>query len=287
MSKAKIDIYSPEYRELLSIDSRSHGNRTDKLTDVDVPWIYDPLNCKMPIAWAYDHVVGSEFRRWNRIIAKKFGGPIRMVDLGCGPGGSSLWFAAHGHDVIGVDACAERIDIAREIASRYEGRIRQAGGRLRFECADFFSFAPEKCQAVISVKTLHHVPDIEALIVKYARHLSANGCFLILDQVGCTNFSHHAQKIARAFYPPGLCKTPWHLRQSSAAGSSCGWPVFSKRKRERRQRSPWTRWRESGKIRSSQVSRDYFDESPFAILTPFAFSTSLWISRTGHAANSC
>ncbi len=173
----------------------------------------------MPVGWAYDHVIGSEFRRWNRIIGKKFGGHIRMLDLGCGPGGSSLWFAAQGHDVIGIDACEERIEIARRIASRYERRIQQAGGRLRFECTDFFRYSPEKCDAIVSVKTLHHVPDTEALIVKYAQHLSPNGCFLVLDQVGCTNFSDHARKIASAFYPPGLCKTPWHLRQRSAVGA--------------------------------------------------------------------
>lgn len=220
MNEKEIDVYSPLYRELLAQDNEAHRIRTMDLDEGAWHWTYDPLECSLPSAWAYDLIIGSEFRRWERIIRKKFGRPIRIIDLGCGPGGSSLWFAAQGHDVIGVDACAERIEVASKVAKHYEERIKRVGGRLRYECGDFFGLEPENCDAIISIKTLHHVPDVEALIIKYAKYLSPKGCFFVLDQVGKTDFSNNAAKMAKAFYPPGICKTPWLQRQKTAVGAA-------------------------------------------------------------------
>jgi SAM-dependent methyltransferase len=204
------------------MDSSSHARRTTPIELLDektIPWTYDPIACRAPQAWAYKEIIGAEFVRWDDLLRRRFGRPCRIVDLGCGPGGSSLWFAAKGHSVVGLDACSERTDIGRQIAKRYQDLLAQSGGTLRFECSDFFRFDPGEIDAVISVKTLHHVPDVGELIRKYAECLSPQGLFLVYDQVGSSTFSHHAQKLIRAVYPPGFCKTSWLHRQRAAAGA--------------------------------------------------------------------
>ena len=185
MTQPRIDVYSQEYRDLLAKDNDAHRIRTEDGLQKNVSWVYDPIECDWPYAWLYELILGSEFEHWNRVMQGRFqslrGG---IIDLGCGPGGSSLWFAARGHDVIGIDACKERIEVAKRLTERHQDRIAKAGGRLRFVAGDFFEYEPEEHEAIITVKMLHHVPDIEAVIRRFARNMTPNGTFFVLDQMG-------------------------------------------------------------------------------------------------------
>src|SRR5580692_2558575 len=50
-------------------------------------------------------------------IRAGFGGPVRLLDVGCGAGIAAEALAKRGHDVLGIDAAGEAIAVAREHAA--------------------------------------------------------------------------------------------------------------------------------------------------------------------------
>ncbi|MFL5840429.1 MAG: class I SAM-dependent methyltransferase [Thermoleophilaceae bacterium] len=82
-------------------------------------------------AWAYDLVVPSPGAPQADESARLLAGRKRIVDVGCGTGRHSLALAEAGFDVVGIDASADMIDVARERAPA-----------LTFEVADLTSWRP-------------------------------------------------------------------------------------------------------------------------------------------------
>ena len=107
MTQPEVNVYSQEYKDLLAKDTAAHRVRIDDDLETLVYWVYDPIDCNSADSWLNEEILGAEFARWNEIMRERFQRPARIIDLGCGLGGSSLWFAARGHDVIGIDACPE------------------------------------------------------------------------------------------------------------------------------------------------------------------------------------
>jgi 2-polyprenyl-3-methyl-5-hydroxy-6-metoxy-1,4-benzoquinol methylase len=212
----EIDVHSTAYKEMLAIDSREHSLRTSEFNPDDVPWTYDPFLCNRPSRWAHELIFGSEFERYYAVICKKLGRNARLIDLGCGPGGSSLWFAIKGLKVLGIDSCCERIKVAEEIKRLHIKEIDQAGGSLDYKCANFFEIDIDFFDVLLSVKTFHHVPSSDELLKKYLKVINPKGVVCVLDQMGKANFSVIASSIISAILPPGLCKTSWILRQKKA-----------------------------------------------------------------------
>lgn len=55
---------------------------------------------------------------------------LRVVDLGCGFGALSLFFAAHGADVTGLDPNAERFQVGASVARKLQLPVRFVRGRV-------------------------------------------------------------------------------------------------------------------------------------------------------------
>ncbi|MGH3354393.1 MAG: methyltransferase domain-containing protein [Nocardioidaceae bacterium] len=72
---------------------------------------------------AADVVLPSSFARW---VEPRLGGGGVVVDVGCGTGHDTVWFARTGRAVVGVDYAPDAI-------ARATGRARQSGAAARFE----------------------------------------------------------------------------------------------------------------------------------------------------------
>lgn len=83
-------------------------------------------------AWAYDLVVPSPAAPQPDEAARLFAGRRTLVDVGCGTGRHSAALAERGFDVVGVDASADMIDVAR---ARTDA--------VAFEVGDLFAWRPE------------------------------------------------------------------------------------------------------------------------------------------------
>lgn len=120
------------------------------------------------------------------------GGPI--LDLGCGPGWTSLLLARAGCEVVGADISERMIDIARERAllenvtadfvvadmEEIELERRDFGGVLLFDC-------------------LHHCPRYEAVLQRAYEHLRPGGVVLLLETTWLHRYSPHARAESRQY----------------------------------------------------------------------------------------
>jgi len=111
-----------------------------------------------------------------------------ILDVGCGTGENSLFFASHGHDVVGVDSSTRAIRKAQEKAN--ERKIE----RVTFRLADALNLSELKrsFDNAIDCGLFHTFTDIQrGKFVKSLRSvLSTNGkyfmlCFSDLEPTGC------------------------------------------------------------------------------------------------------
>ena len=105
----------------------------------------------------------------------------RVLDAGCGVGGSSLWLAKErGADVVGITLAARQVEKARSYAAR-----RGLTNRARFEVADFTTtpFADASFDVVWAVESLCHAAEKSAFYQEAARVLRPGGRVVVADFV--------------------------------------------------------------------------------------------------------
>ena len=96
--------------------------------------------------------------------------PGKVLDLGCGAGWTSRFFAKKGYDVTGVDICADKIQCAEEV-NRKDGL-----GHLRFVAGDFESLPfDNEFDCAVFLDSLHHAEDEEAALRVVYRALKSGG----------------------------------------------------------------------------------------------------------------
>jgi demethylmenaquinone methyltransferase / 2-methoxy-6-polyprenyl-1,4-benzoquinol methylase len=149
-------------------------------------------------------------RRWKAELMSSTSANLRadsrVLDLACGTG--DLAFAAgrvatHG-EVLGVDASAAMIDLARERAARDA-----PAGNVRFVVGDLSSLdvPTASVDAVVAGYALRNVPNYEAGVAEIARVLKPGGVVASLD-----------------FYrPESWWWRPLFLTYLRAAGNWVGW----------------------------------------------------------------
>lgn len=105
--------------------------------------------------------------------------PARILDLGCGTGWTSMFFARHGYEVIGRDIAETMIEAAR--GSQIAQNI---AGNLQFEVGDFeIGDAREPFDAVVFFDSLHHAED-EAAAIRYAFQSLRPGGIMVTHEPG-------------------------------------------------------------------------------------------------------
>ena len=107
----------------------------------------------------------------------------RILDVGCGSGWLSEYFARLGYDVKGIDVSPPLIAMSRERVARVPyGVDHETPLRCTFDVHDI-ELAPlkEKFDAVICYDSLHHLADEHAVFRHLAAMLDAGGLLFILE----------------------------------------------------------------------------------------------------------
>jgi len=140
---------------------------------------YDQANCL------------REFALGLSLIQQR-GGRGALLDLGCGPGWSSILFARAGFEVTAVDVAPAMIDVLKENATAQ-------GVCLESAVADVTSLELARSDYAVAVffDSLHHVPGYDAALARAHEHLRPGGLLLVMEPSWLHNYSEHARRTAR------------------------------------------------------------------------------------------
>ncbi len=130
--------------------------------------------------------------RMNQVLADRVGAvrADRVVDLGCGMGGSAIWLAGStGCEVTGVNITSYQLEIARSAAGRAG-----VGALVRFELADFADTGlPGGAYTMVwALESLVHAERKQDVLTEAFRLLAPGGRLLIAEYVLCDRASADA-----------------------------------------------------------------------------------------------
>jgi SAM-dependent methyltransferase len=97
----------------------------------------------------------------------------RILDMGCGGGWTSVFFAKYGYEVVGQDISQDMVDLARQNQAQ-----QNVGGNLSFVKSDFESVGLDGFDAVVFFDCLHHAEDERAAIASAWRALKPGGMLI-------------------------------------------------------------------------------------------------------------
>lgn len=109
--------------------------------------------------WPSEHLV--------RFMTRNFPNPVRVLDLGCGAGGQTVFLASQGHQVIAVDGSPSAIDRARAtVGSRLGTTVPHT---IVFSIADVtdLAVAAESTDCVVDIACLQHLDLAAATAVAH------------------------------------------------------------------------------------------------------------------------
>jgi 2-polyprenyl-3-methyl-5-hydroxy-6-metoxy-1,4-benzoquinol methylase len=106
-------------------------------------------------------------------------GPLKVLEVGCGPGYMTLELARGGYQVVGIDISPGCIEAARHFAEIDPWREERGG--LTYMAADFFTteeLLAGSFDAIVFVGTLHHFKDQQKIMRQVSNLLVKNGIIL-------------------------------------------------------------------------------------------------------------
>jgi cyclopropane fatty-acyl-phospholipid synthase-like methyltransferase len=117
----------------------------------------------------------------NALLADRngIGRGTRVLDGGCGVGGTTLWLAAErGADATGITIVPEQVDIARKLAAE-----RGLAEAVTFECMDMVAttFPEASFDVVINCEAMCHVESLPAYFDHLSYLLRDGGRFAVVD----------------------------------------------------------------------------------------------------------
>jgi SAM-dependent methyltransferase len=107
----------------------------------------------------------------------------RVLDVGCGSGWLSEYFARLGYEVLGIDISPSLVEMSRERVARVPyGVDHETPLRCAFEVHDIESAPlPQKFDAAICYDSLHHFEDERAVVRNLSAMLARGGLLFILE----------------------------------------------------------------------------------------------------------
>ncbi len=147
--------------------------------------------------------------------------PARLLDLGCGTGWTSVFFARAGYEVLGVDLAPDMIAHARANAER------ASLDRLHFLVCDYEELPFEDdFDAVVFYDSLHHAVD-EATAVRGAyRALKSGGVCLASEPGAGHEHSPEARAAVARYHVTEKAMPPRHVIELGRAAGFRRWRVY-------------------------------------------------------------
>lgn len=130
----------------------------------------------------------------------------RVLDLGCGPGWTTLFLARAGFEVLGVDIAERMVEIARERAAR-------ENVAAEFQVADMeeLDLPAKDFDGVLLFDSLHHCDGYAAVLRRACAHLRPGGVLLLMEPSWLHRYSPHARAATRKYGVTELGFTRFHL----------------------------------------------------------------------------
>jgi 2-polyprenyl-6-hydroxyphenyl methylase/3-demethylubiquinone-9 3-methyltransferase len=120
-------------------------------------------------------------------------GPTRILDVGCGAGLAAEALARHGHDVLGIDAAGEAIEVARAHAAGQGLHLAYRSCLAEDLVAEGLRFP-----VVTSLEVIEHVPDPAGFVQVLAALLEPGG-LLVLSTLNRTRRSWMTAKLGAEY----------------------------------------------------------------------------------------
>jgi ubiquinone/menaquinone biosynthesis C-methylase UbiE len=133
----------------------------------------------------------DSIRSWLVSVLPPVGG--RALDLGCGAGRHAVLLAERFTHVDAIDLSLPMIEIARAKRSRPNVAYHQADLLETTGSGEY--------DLVLSVMTLHHVPDLQAALARIKRLLAPGGRIVLVDPYPAESALHPARWILHRLVP--------------------------------------------------------------------------------------
>jgi len=150
---------------------------------------------------AHDQAQKSDVRRFLK--PAKPG--ARLLDVGCGTGHWSRFFASLGYEVVGVDISQKMIQVAKTCPAPH----------CRLQVADALAlpFGDHRFGIVAAMSTIEFVSDASVALVEMFRCVKPNGAVLIGTLNRLAPINRHRLAKGRQPYASGRLLTPGELRK--------------------------------------------------------------------------
>lgn len=181
-----------EYHKEIEQESLFWGLKAQAQLQAGIPWEVDRrravrIEGSVSDPWlsSSDPLVHEVWRGefLNSVLSRARQSGQRALELGCGTGWLSLELARMGMTVTAVDVSEKSIEIAKGYLE--ENPLPPDLGSIDYQVRDLNTIVlPEGAyDCIISFSTLHHVPEIERLIIECHKALKEKGTLIVLDHV--------------------------------------------------------------------------------------------------------
>ncbi|MDQ3747292.1 MAG: methyltransferase domain-containing protein, partial [Acidobacteriota bacterium] len=147
----------------------------------------------------------------NMAVALALPAGSRILDVGCGSGWLSEYFARLGYDVTGIDISPDLVEIARERVARVPyGADHETPLRCRFLVHDVEGQPlAEQFDAVVCYDSLHHFEDERAVLKNLAAMTKYGGSLFILEGDRPEEGSENEEELLEVMRNFGTLESPF------------------------------------------------------------------------------